>query len=137
LAFALGWNYWYAYAILLAAEASAGAILLNYWDSPVPSGVWITLIMVVCLALNIIAVEVFGEAEFWFASIKFITIIGLIIMGIVIMAGGAPNHQAIGFTYWNDPGAFKEYMSTGSTGRFLAYWTAFIVRNPRCCHFLS
>lgn len=126
LAFASGWNYWYAYAILVAAEASAGAILLNYWETPVPTAVWITIILVVCLALNIIAVGVFGEAEFWFASIKLITIIGLIIVGIVIMAGGAPNGDAIGFTYWHDPGAFREYMATGSTGRFLAYWTAFI-----------
>ncbi|KXX73921.1 Proline-specific permease [Madurella mycetomatis] len=126
LAFASGWNYWYAYAILVAAEASAGAILLNYWETPVPTAVWITIILVVCLALNIIAVGVFGEAEFWFASIKLITIIGLIIVGIVIMAGGAPNGDAIGFAYWHDPGAFKEYMATGSTGRFLAYWTAFI-----------
>ncbi|KAL2021585.1 hypothetical protein VTK56DRAFT_6938 [Thermocarpiscus australiensis] len=126
LAFALGWNYWYAYAILVAAEATAGAILLEYWDTPVPTAVWITMILVVCLVLNIVAVGVFGEAEFWFASIKLITILGLIIMGIVIMAGGGPNHDAMGFRYWNNPGAFKEYVSTGSTGRFLAYWTAFV-----------
>jgi amino acid transporter len=126
LAFASGWNYWYAYAILVAAEATAGAILLDYWETPVPSAVWITLILVVCLALNIIAVEVFGEAEFWFASIKLITIIGLVIMGIVIMAGGAPEGGAVGFKYWNDPGAFKEYVGTGATGRFTAYWTAFV-----------
>ncbi|KAH6854010.1 amino acid permease/ SLC12A domain-containing protein [Chaetomium sp. MPI-CAGE-AT-0009] len=126
LAFASGWNYWYAYAILVAAEASAGAILIDYWDTPVHSAVWITIILVVCLALNIIAVEVFGEAEFWFASIKIITIIGLVIVGIVIMAGGAPGVGAIGFTYWNNPGAFKEYVGTGATGRFTAYWTAFV-----------
>lgn len=126
LAFASGWNYWYAYAILVAAEASAGAILLDYWDTPVPTGVWITIILVVCLVLNIIAVQIFGEAEFWFASIKLITIIGLIILGIVIMAGGAPQGGAVGFRYWNDPGAFKEYVGTGATGRFTAYWTAFV-----------
>ncbi|KAK3300623.1 amino acid permease/ SLC12A domain-containing protein [Chaetomium fimeti] len=126
LAFASGWNYWYAYAILVAAEASAGSILLSYWETPVHSAVWITIILVVCLALNIIAVEVFGEAEFWFASIKIITIIGLVIVGIVIMAGGAPGVGAIGFTYWNNPGAFKEFVGTGATGRFTAYWTAFV-----------
>jgi amino acid transporter len=126
LAFASGWNYWYAYAVLVAAEASAGAILIDYWETPVHSAVWITIILVVCLALNIIAVEVFGEAEFWFASIKIITIIGLVIVGIVIMAGGAPGVGAIGFTYWNNPGAFKEYVGTGATGRFTAYWTAFV-----------
>jgi amino acid transporter len=31
LAFATGWNYWYAYAILVAAESTAGSILLSYW----------------------------------------------------------------------------------------------------------
>jgi amino acid transporter len=126
LAFALGWNYWYAYAILVAAEATAGSILLEYWDTPVPTAVWITIILLVCLLLNIIAVEVFGEAEFWFASIKLITIVGLVIMGIVIMAGGAPQGGAVGFRYWNNPGAFKEYVGTGATGRFTAYWTAFV-----------
>jgi len=126
LSFAAGWNYWYAYAILVAAEATAGAILLDYWESPVPTGVWITIILVVILLLNIIAVEVFGEAEFWFASIKLITIMGLIIMGLVIMLGGAPNRERIGFWYWEDPGAFKEYKATGGWGRFLAFWTAFV-----------
>lgn len=126
LAFALGWNYWYAYTFLVAAEVSAGAILLEYWDTPVPTAVWITIILAVCLLLNIIAVEIFGEAEFWFASIKLITIIGLIIVGIVIMAGGAPEGGAVGFKYWKDPGAWQEYVGRGSTGRFTAFWTAVV-----------
>lgn len=127
LAFAAGWNYWYAYAILVAAEASAGSILLEYWDTPVPKAVWITIFLVVILLLNIVAVEVFGEAEFWFASIKFITIMGLIILGFVIMLGGSPNDQGrLGFRYWNDPGAFKPYIAEGNAGNFLAYWTAFV-----------
>ncbi|PSN63408.1 amino-acid permease inda1 [Corynespora cassiicola Philippines] len=127
LAFAAGWNYWYAYAILVAAEATAGAILLSYWDTPVHDAVWITIFLVIVLFLNIVAVGIFGEAEFWFASIKFITIMGLIILGFVIMLGGSPNDQGrLGFRYWNDPGAFNEYLVDGSTGRFLAYWTAFV-----------
>ncbi|KAK1757780.1 proline-specific permease [Echria macrotheca] len=124
LSFAAGWNYWYVYAILVAAEAAAGAILLDYWDAPVHDAVWITMILVVILALNIIAVSVFGEAEFWFASIKLITIMGLIILGIVLMLGGGPNHQRLGFWYWEEPGAFNEYLTTGSSGRFLSFWTA-------------
>ncbi|KAF2281211.1 amino-acid permease inda1 [Westerdykella ornata] len=127
LAFATGWNYWYAYAILVAAEATAGAILLGYWETPVHDAVWITIFLVVILFLNIVAVSVFGEAEFWFASIKFITIIGLIILGFVIMLGGSPNDQGrLGFRYWNDPGAFNPYLVPGNTGRFLGYWTAFV-----------
>lgn len=127
LAFAAGWNYWYAYAILVAAEATAGAILLSYWETPVHNAVWITIFLIVVLFLNIVAVEVFGEAEFWFASIKFITIMGLIILGFVIMLGGSPNDQGrLGFRYWNNPGAFKPYIAGGNAGKFLAYWTAFV-----------
>lgn len=83
--------------------------------------------MLVILFLNIVAVGIFGEAEFWFASIKFLTIMGLIILGLVIMLGGSPNDQGrLGFRYWNDPGAFTPYLVDGTTGRFLGYWTAFV-----------
>jgi amino acid transporter len=127
LAFAVGWNYWYAYAILVAAEATAGKILLEYWDSPVHGAVWIAIFLIIILFLNIVAVSIFGEAEFWFASIKLITIMGLIILGFVIMLGGSPNDQGrLGFRYWNDPGAFKPYLRPGDTGRFLGFWTAFV-----------
>lgn len=127
LAFAAGYNYWYAYSILVAAEAVAGGILLSYWAPDVNSAVWITIFLVLVLLLNIIAVSFFGEAEFWFASIKLITIIGLIILGWVLFFGGGPNQSGVvGFRYWENPGAFNEYLVSGATGRFLAYWTAFV-----------
>jgi len=89
--------------------------------------VWITIILVTILLLNIVAVPIFGEAEFWFASIKLITIIGLIIVGIVLFFGGGPEqHSRLGFRYWNNPGAFTPYLVPGDTGKFLGYWTAFV-----------
>ncbi|ELR06833.1 hypothetical protein VC83_09355 [Pseudogymnoascus destructans] len=126
LSFAAGWNYWYAYAMLVAAEASAAAIVLDYWNAPVNVAVWITMVLFIILLLNVIAVSFFGEAEFWFASIKLITILGLIILGIVLFFGGGPNHDRLGFRYWKNPGAFKQYMSPNETGKFLAYWHAFV-----------
>ncbi|GAW13560.1 hypothetical protein ANO14919_029470 [Xylariales sp. No.14919] len=126
LAFATGWNYWYAYAILLAAECTAGAIILQYWTHSVHVAVWIAIQLVVVLFLNIVAVSWFGEAEFWFASVKLITIIGLIILGIVLFFGGGPNHDPLYFKNWQSPpGAFVPYIGQGSWGRFLAFWTAF------------
>lgn len=95
LAFADGWNYWYAYTMLVAAECTAGAIILQYWTNAVPVAVWIALQLLVILFLNIIAVSFFGEAEFWFASVKLLTIIGLIILGIVLFFGGGPNHDPV------------------------------------------
>ncbi len=126
LAFAAGYNYWYAYAMLVASEVTAGAIILQYWTEAVPVAVWIAIQLIVILFLNIVAVSYFGEAEFWFASIKLITIIGLIILGFVIMLGGGPTHERLGFWYWQEPGAFVPYLVPGATGRFLGYWTAFV-----------
>ncbi|KAF9287642.1 hypothetical protein BGZ68_001501 [Mortierella alpina] len=127
LAFAVGWNYWYAYAMLIGAEASAASIIIEYWEMPVHKAVWISIVLLVMLLLNIIAVSFFGEAEFWFASIKLITICGLIILGFVIFFGGGPNQDGIlGFYYWKEVGAFVEYKAEGATGRFLGYWHAFI-----------
>lgn len=34
------------------------------------------------------------------------------------MVGGNPQHDAYGFRYWKNPGAFAEYLTTGTTGRF-------------------
>ncbi|KAI0205963.1 amino acid permease [Astrocystis sublimbata] len=128
LAFATGWNYWYAYAILIAAECTAGAIVISYWTETVPVAVWIAIQLVVILFLNIVAVSWFGEAEFWFASVKLITILGLIIVGIVLFFGGGPNHDPLYFKNWQDPpkgpGAFVPYITGGNFGRFLAFWTA-------------
>jgi yeast amino acid transporter len=63
-----------------------------------------------------------------FASIKLITITGLVILSIVLFFGGGPNHDRLGFRYWEpgNPGAFNPYITDGDTGRFLAYWKAFI-----------
>ncbi|RDA84879.1 hypothetical protein CP532_2084 [Ophiocordyceps camponoti-leonardi (nom. inval.)] len=129
LAFADGWNYWYAYAMLVGAEATAAGIIIDYWKPPVNIAVWIAVVLVVMLLLNIVAVGFFGEAEFWFASIKLITLCGLIILGVVIFFGGGPDqhHRVLGFSYWKDPGSFVPYRATtGSTGRFLGYWHAFV-----------
>ncbi|KAG0366902.1 hypothetical protein BGX24_003479, partial [Mortierella sp. AD032] len=115
LAFAVGWNYWYAYAMLIGAEATAAGIIIDYWGLPVSIAVWITIVLVVMLLLNIVAVSFFGEAEFWFASIKLITICGLIILGIVIFFGGGPNQDGIlGFHHWHAGGAFVAYKAEGS-----------------------
>jgi len=37
------------------------------------------------------------------------------------MLGGNPLHDRFGFRYWQKPGAFAEFYSTGSLGRFLGF----------------
>ncbi|KAM0424395.1 hypothetical protein ACHAPT_010315 [Fusarium lateritium] len=126
LGFSAGWMYWMAFGINVAAEAVACGIIMEYWVKDIHPAVWITLVIIVCLLLNVVAVALFGEAEFWFASIKVIAILGLLILGVVLFFGGGPSGEALYFRYWKDPGAFNPYLVDGSTGRFLAVWYAMI-----------
>lgn len=81
------------------------------------------------------AVSWYGEAEFWLSSGKISLLAMLCFFTIATMCGGNPDGDAYGFRFWNDPGAFKEFSSTGDTGRFegflVALWLAsFTVVGP-------
>lgn len=121
--FAMGWNYWYNWVIVLPAELSAAAVLINYWNTSINNAVWIIMCLVVTVAINMLGARAYGEAEFVFASIKVITITGLIILGIILDLGGGPDHSRIGFAYWKDPGPLVQFNGIpGAEGRFLGWW---------------
>ncbi|KAI5480079.1 amino acid transmembrane transporter [Pseudohyphozyma bogoriensis] len=121
--FMMGWNYWYNWTIVLPAELNAAAVLIGYWNDTVNPAAWITICLVVAVAINFGGTRAYGEMEFWFAIIKVLTISGLIILGIVLSAGGGPDHKTIGFRFWHNPGPFVQYLGIeGSKGRFLGYW---------------
>jgi len=119
---------WYASAITLCAEISAASIVIQYWPGAdgISVAVWISIIIIVVVCLNIFAIQIYGEAEFIFASIKIVTIVGLLILAFIIDLGGGPNHDRLGFRYWKHPGAMKEYASTGNTGRFLGLFSVLV-----------
>lgn len=126
LGFATGWNYYYCYVILVAAECSAASSVVEYWTTAVPKAVWITIFLAIIVALNFCAVKFYGETEFWFASIKIICILGLIILSFILFWGGGPSHDRLGFRYWQRPGAFAHHVGHGSNARFADIWTGVI-----------
>ncbi|KAI8097881.1 amino acid permease/ SLC12A domain-containing protein [Gilbertella persicaria] len=84
LGFALGWNYWYNWAVTVAVELTAGSMVMAYWAPWVPGYVWSICFLVIILALNLFSVKGYGEAEYWFALIKVLTVIVFIILGILV-----------------------------------------------------
>ncbi|OOF93355.1 hypothetical protein ASPCADRAFT_173086 [Aspergillus carbonarius ITEM 5010] len=121
LGFAMGLLYWYSFGILVAYEITAAALVIDYWPNSVPIAVWITIMLIVVVGLNFFPVKVYGETEFWFASLKVFLIIGLLILSFVLFWGGGPDHVRLGFHYWKHPGAFNTYLVSGNTGRFCAF----------------
>lgn len=96
LGFALGWNYWYNWAITIAAELSAVTMIMKFWFPHTPSIIWSAVFLVIMFFLNYLSVKGFGETEYWFALIKVVTVIIFIIIGI-LMIFGILGGQVIGF----------------------------------------
>ncbi|WP_103109690.1 amino acid permease [Brevibacillus reuszeri] len=96
LGFALGWNYWYNWAITIAVELSAAALIMKFWFPDTPSIMWSALFLVLMFCLNLLSVKSYGESEYWFALIKVVTVIVFIIIG-VLMIFGIMGGEAVGF----------------------------------------
>ncbi len=95
--FAIGWNYWYNWAITIAAELSAVVLIMKFWFPESPSFIWSALALLLMFGFNFLSAKGFGESEFWFALIKIITVIVFIITGF-LMIFGIMGGEAIGFT---------------------------------------
>jgi len=108
--FAMGWNYWMQWFIVLPLELTAASIVLQYWDptySHVPAGVYIMIFLVAIIFINMFGVRGYGEFESAASIIKIIAVLGFIILSIIIDTGGAPDGVYRGARTWHDPGAFK------------------------------
>ena len=117
----MGWNYWYAYAILVPFEVTVTSLVIQYWNPPVHDAVFISIFLVVIIALNYLPLANSGEAEFAFSSLKLSMLTGIMILCIVIACGGGPTGDRVGFRYWNDPGAVNPWIVEGDTGKFVSF----------------
>lgn len=92
--FALGWNYWYNWAITIASELSAATLIMKFWFPNSPSILWSGLFLLIIFLLNALTVKGYGESEYWFAFIKVATVIIFIILGLLmifrVLGGGVP-----------------------------------------------
>lgn len=82
--------------------------------------------------LNGVTVKYFGISEFYLSIFKIFLMLGLMMYTFVTMVGGNPRHDAYGFRYWNNPGAFVEYLVPGDTGRFLGLLSCMIQGSFTC-----
>lgn len=57
----------YNWTIILPAELSAAAVLINFWTKAVNNAVWITICLVVVITINMFGAGAYGECEFIFA----------------------------------------------------------------------
>src|SRR6202142_3604610 len=106
LAFAVGWNYWFSWAVTLAAELVAGALIVQFWFPHSNPSLCAMGFFALVMILNLLSVRAYAEAEYWFAGIKVVTVIIFLGVGALMMAGMLGNHSS-GFHNWtlSDPKA--------------------------------
>lgn len=127
LGFAMGWIYWFSWAITYALELTASGLIIQYWAPDLDIGIFIGIFWAVITALNFLPVSFYGEIEFWFASIKVLTVVGFIIFAICVDAGAGQGGY-LGFKTWKDPGAFAPYLIEGNEAlaKYVGFWAVLI-----------
>ncbi len=89
-AFTIAILYWLNWAVALASEFTAAGLLMQRWFPDSPAWIWSAAFIAVVFMLNILSVRLYGESEFWFASIKVFAIIAFIVVGLLAMFGAIP-----------------------------------------------
>ncbi|EAD1187243.1 amino acid permease [Listeria monocytogenes] len=95
--FALGWNYWFNWAITLAVDISTAAIIVQFWLPNTPAWLWSAIFLILIFGLNALSVKAYGESEYWFSIIKVATVIIFLIVGVLTIIG-ILGGEVIGFS---------------------------------------
>ena len=86
--FFIGWTYWLCWIVTGVADVIAIAGYAHFWWPELNPWIPVLMCVVAFFILNIVAVKLFGELEFWFALIKIIAILALIAIGLYMIITG-------------------------------------------------
>ncbi|KRL00459.1 amino acid permease [Liquorilactobacillus capillatus] len=92
LGFAMGWNYWFNWAITLAVDITTVALVMKFWLPNVPSWIFSLAALALIFCINAFSVLSFGETEYWLALIKVVTVIIFLIIGVLTIFGIMGGH---------------------------------------------
>lgn len=122
-----GWNYWYVWIVTCMAEVTAVGIYIHFWIPDMPQWISALAALAIMTCVNMIAVEAYGEFEFWFALIKVVTIIFLIVIGCAMIFFGFSNGGvAIGISNLFSHGGFMPYGFSGVFDTLLMIMFAYV-----------
>jgi lysine-specific permease len=118
--FALGWTYWFNWAMTIAAELTASTMIMKFWFPHSPSLLWSFSFLALIFLLNYLSVRGYGEGEYWFSFIKVSAIVIFIVIG-VLMIFGIMGGEVIGFKNFT---VDKAPFSGGMLGTFVIFIAA-------------
>lgn len=127
LEFVTGWNFYLMESLYIPFEITAVNGMIHFWRDDYSAGITLGIQIFLYAVINIFAVRIYGETEFWLSISKLVLMIGLLFFTLISMSGGNPKHDAFGFSNWGAKGGpMAEYLSTGASGRFQGLIAALI-----------
>lgn len=111
-----GWNYWILYVLVGMSELSAVAVYVQYWFPSIQPWQTTAFFFLLITGVNLCHVSLFGEMEFWFASIKIVAIVSMILLGSFLLFSGHAGPDAAVSNLWTHGG----FLPHGWEGVFTA-----------------
>lgn len=118
-AFITGWTYWFCWISLAMADVTAAGLYIQYWFPSIAQWVPSLIILMILLLMNLTAVKLFGEMEFWFALIKVVAIMALIVIGTFMIVKGFSTD--VGVSSFSNLWSFGGWMPNGVSGFILSF----------------
>ncbi|KAK6436935.1 hypothetical protein LTR95_006868 [Oleoguttula sp. CCFEE 5521] len=119
LGFAVSWAFYFNQAFLIPFEITALHRLIGFWTDKMPVEATTFAVIALYALFNCLSVKWFGISEFYLSMGKLILILITFAFTFITMLGGNSLNDRYGFRYWQNPGAFAEFLTEGPTGRFL------------------
>ncbi|WP_322063256.1 amino acid permease [Paraburkholderia sp. J63] len=105
--FVISWSYWLSWSVAVVGDVIVVSGFFQYWFPTVPAWIPALVSMLLLLSLNMLAVRIFGEVEFWFAIVKLIAIVALIVTAFVLIGTSftSPDGVVASFSHMTERGA--------------------------------
>jgi L-asparagine transporter-like permease len=113
--FVARYTYWFAQVVAVGGEVTAAGIYTQFWFPGVSLWVWVVVYSTALILLNLTAVRLFGEVEYWFAMIKVSAILVFIVLGVgyVFIGFGAVAPVGLGHLFNPATGGFLPHGAAG------------------------
>ncbi|MHA6195471.1 amino acid permease [Pseudomonas wadenswilerensis] len=116
LGYLAGWNYTAGYILVGMAELTAVGKYVQFWWPEIPTWACAAFFFVLVNGVNLLAVKIYGETEFWFAVIKVTAVLLMIGLGAWLLFGPTPPAGAAVSNLWSHGG----FVPNGVGGLLLA-----------------
>lgn len=87
MGFTVGWINWLSGALTVTAQIVASAIIAHNLVPGVSQGIWCIIFAALLIGINFMNGRHFGNASFWFATLKLLLVAAFVIMGLGMIFG--------------------------------------------------